>query len=85
MEKNLMFKKLKGIVIDLFNKINFVVKIKTLQENVVNLLNEIESLQLQNAQLIADNKILKDTNKELEENFDSLKQRIEEILGGTKL
>jgi regulator of replication initiation timing len=80
-----MFKKLKGIVIDLFNKINFVVKIKTLQENVVNLLNEIESLQLQNAQLIADNKILKDTNKELEENFDSLKQRIEEILGGTKL
>jgi regulator of replication initiation timing len=85
MEKNLMFKKLKGIVIDLFNKINFVGKIKTLQENVVNLLNEIESLQLQNAQLIADNKILKDTNKELEENFDSLKQRIEEILGGTKL
>lgn len=80
-----MFKKLKGIVIYLFNKINFVGKIKTLQENVVNLLNEIESLQLQNAQLIADNKILKDTNKELEENFGSLKQRIEEILGGTKL
>ena len=80
-----MFKKLKGIVIDLFNKINFVGKIRTLQENVVSLLNEIESLQSQNAQLIADNKILKDTNKELEENFGSLKQKIEEILGGTKL